>query len=64
MRKPKRIVSFSLVLITVLLCCLFVSGCEAESSGHAKFTEISDFNGTTVASQTGTVFDQTLSRCI
>ncbi len=61
--KSKRILSFFLALLTALLCSL-VSGCGNTDIGETKYTQISDFTGATVGSQTGTVFDQILNGSI
>ena len=59
----KRTLSLFLASLTVILC-LLLTGCGKTETGGTKYTQISDFTGATVCSQTGTVFDRILNGSI
>ena len=65
-RKYNRIVSIICVVMIVLMC-FSLGACSGKSDNEkntVKYKEVSDFNGKTVASQTGTVFDDILNGSI
>ena len=64
--RKKRWTALLLSALMLVLCVL--SGCgktaEANGDGALRFTQVSDFTGATVASQTGTMFDEILNGSI
>ena len=62
-QRLKSIKQFLLISL-IAVACVVLSGCSDETKESSKYTKVSDFEGATVCSQTGTVFDQTLNEAI
>ncbi len=65
-KKISKYIAFILA-ISFILACFLLTGCEKKDTADnnkIRFSKVSDFNGITVCSQTGTVFDDILNGSI